>query len=131
MTYLPKASFFRALAVDTTAVYQETKVDRPYKTLPSTYGLPHGARISLPRAKHGGRHTVALLTGDGVSPEMMEHIKSVYYALDAPVNFDEVIIDNNSDEEVMREAILAVQRNGVALKGSIKTIPGEEGGCQN
>ena len=66
-----------------------------------------------------------MLTGDGVSPEMMEHIKSIYYALGAPVDFDEVVIDNNSDEEAVREAILAVQRNGVALKGSIKTIPGE------
>lgn len=66
-----------------------------------------------------------MLMGDGVSPEMMEHVKSVYYALRAPVDFDEVMIDNNSSEEVVQEAVSAVRRNGVALKGSLKTIPGE------
>lgn len=74
---------------------------------------------------YGGRHTVAMLTGDGVSPEMMEHIKSIYYALRAPVDFDEVDLNMNSSDEDIREAILAVQRNGVALKGSIRTRPGE------
>lgn len=74
---------------------------------------------------YGGRHTVAMLIGDGVSPEMMEHIKCIYYALGAPVDFDEVSLDINSSDEAVREAILAVRRNGVALKGSIKTVPGE------
>lgn len=100
-------------------------MERPYTALPSTLGLLRSARAPPPRARYGGRYTVAMLTGDGVSPEMMEHVKSVYYALEAPVDFDEVAIDNNSSEEVVREAVLAVRRNGVALKGSLKTIPGE------
>ncbi|CDS38077.1 isocitrate dehydrogenase NAD [Echinococcus multilocularis] len=118
------ATLLRALATDTLTISQQTKLERPYAPLPSTLGLPQGARVSLPRAKYGGRHTVAMLTGDGVSPEMMEHVKSVYYTLGVPIEFDEVAIDNNSNEEVVREAIMAVRRNGVALKGSLKTIPG-------
>ncbi|VDL18913.1 unnamed protein product [Hymenolepis diminuta] len=114
----------RTLATDTSTVTPQIKVDRPYGALPSTYGLPHGAHASLPRATYGGRHTVAMLIGDGVSPEMMEHIKCIYYALGAPVDFDEVSLDINSSDEAVREAILAVQRNGVALKGSVKTVPG-------
>ncbi|VDO02866.1 unnamed protein product [Rodentolepis nana] len=55
---------------------------------------------------------------------MMEHVKSVYYALGAPVDFDEVSLDTNAGDESVKEAILAVQRNGVALKGGIKTVPG-------
>uniref|UniRef100_A0A158REE1 Iso_dh domain-containing protein n=1 Tax=Hydatigena taeniaeformis TaxID=6205 RepID=A0A158REE1_HYDTA len=87
-------------------------------------GLLHGARVSSPRPKYGGRYTVAMLSGDGVSPEMMEHVKSVYRALGAPVDFDEVAVGNNSSEEVVREAVLAVRRNGVALKGrSIQLVP--------
>lgn len=68
-----------------------------------------------------------MLTGDGVNPEMMEHVKSVYHVLGAPVNFDEVSVDSSSSDATIREAILAVQRNGVALKGSIRTLPGELG----
>lgn len=114
----------RTLAHDTSTVVPQTKVDRPYGALPSTLGLPQGARASLPRAMYGGRRTVTMLIGDGISPEMMEHVKSVYYALGAPVDFDEVSLDTNAGDESVKEAILAVQRNGVALKGGIKTVPG-------
>ncbi|VDD76041.1 unnamed protein product [Mesocestoides corti] len=102
-----------------TTVTHKTKVDRPYAPLPSTFSLPYEPGVSLPRAKYGGRHTVAMLMGDGVSPEMMSHVKAVYHTLEAPVDFDEVLIDNNSDDAAVREAILAVQRNGVAIKGIV------------
>ncbi|KAM7539457.1 hypothetical protein Aperf_G00000049879 [Anoplocephala perfoliata] len=116
--------FLRALATDVCTVVPQTKVDRPVGALPSAYGLPQRVQTTLPRAMYGGRHTVAMLTGDGVGPEMMEHIKSVYYALGAPVDFDEVSVSGSSDDAAFKEAILAVQRNGVALKGSMRTLPG-------
>ncbi|KAL5105087.1 Isocitrate dehydrogenase NAD subunit gamma 1 mitochondrial [Taenia crassiceps] len=118
------ATLLRALSTDTPTVSQSTKVGCPYIALPSTLGPLHSALAPSPCAKYAGRYTVAVLTGDGVSPEMMEHVKSVYYALRAPVDFDEVTIDNNSGEKVVREAVLAVKRNGVALKGSLKTVLG-------
>ncbi|VDN14372.1 unnamed protein product [Dibothriocephalus latus] len=87
------------------------------------YALPPGY-ATLPRARYGGRHTVAMLLGDGISPEMMGHVKTVLHALAAPIDFDEIEINSSSDQSVLKDAILAIQRNGVALKGSLDTLPG-------
>ncbi|BHF64699.1 Isocitrate dehydrogenase [NAD] subunit gamma 1, mitochondrial [Sparganum proliferum] len=96
------------------------KVETP--VLPK-YALPPGY-ATLPRARYGGRHTVAMLLGDGVSPEMMGHVKTVFRVLGAPIDFDEIEINSSSDEQALKDTILAIQRNGVALKGSLDTLPG-------
>lgn len=31
-----------------------------------------------PSAKYGGRHTVTMIPGDGIGPELMLHVKSVF-----------------------------------------------------
>ncbi|KAK6018709.1 putative isocitrate dehydrogenase, NAD-dependent [Ostertagia ostertagi] len=40
-----------------------------------THKLP-GERLQL--AKYGGRHTVVALPGDGIGPEMMDHIRTIF-----------------------------------------------------
>lgn len=40
-------------------------------TLPSPFFQP-------PSAKYGGRHTVTMIPGDGIGPELMLHVKSVF-----------------------------------------------------
>ena len=32
----------------------------------------------IPLAKYGGRHTVTMLPGDGIGPEMMRYVKEVF-----------------------------------------------------
>ena len=32
----------------------------------------------IPLAKYGGRHTVTMLPGDGIGPEMMSYVKEVF-----------------------------------------------------
>lgn len=113
----------RLASIDT--VFDMTKVSKPSAAL-QTYGQPDG-HASVQKAKYGGRSSVAMLMGGGVSPEMMSHVKSVFTALKAPVDFDEINIADDSDEATINEAILAVQRNGVAIKGSLKTPPGMSG----
>ncbi len=34
--------------------------------------------FQFPRASYGGRHMVTLLPGDGVGPELMQHVKEVF-----------------------------------------------------
>ncbi|PAV56595.1 hypothetical protein WR25_00274 [Diploscapter pachys] len=64
-----------------------------------------------------------MLPGDGIGPEMSQHIKEIFEAAQAPIDFEEVqlnsdLIENGSD---MDAAILSIQRNGVAIKGNIET----------
>lgn len=73
--------------------------------------------------QYGGRHTVTLLSGDGIGPELLNHVKTVFRFAGAPVDFDEVTINSSTaDAASMEKALLSIKRNGVALKGNIETI---------
>ncbi|OWJ99389.1 IDH3G [Cervus elaphus hippelaphus] len=74
-----------------------------------------------PSAKYGGRHTVTMIPGDGIGPELMLHVKSVFRHACVPVDFEEVHVSSTADEEDIRNAIMAIRRNRVALKGNIET----------
>lgn len=75
----------------------------------------------LPRAQYGGRHTVALLPGDGTGPELMNHLKTVFRCAGVPVDFEEVPFDHTISEQQYENALLAIKRNGVAIKGNVET----------
>uniref|UniRef100_A0A7N5KAD5 Isopropylmalate dehydrogenase-like domain-containing protein n=1 Tax=Ailuropoda melanoleuca TaxID=9646 RepID=A0A7N5KAD5_AILME len=87
-----------------------------------------------PSAKYGGRHTVTLIPGDGVGPELMLHVKTVFRHACVPVDFEEVRVNSTSSEEDIHNAIMAVRRNCVALKGNIETdhnLPPSHKSCNN
>lgn len=65
---------------------------------------------------------VTMLPGDGIGPELMKHVREVFRYGGVPVDFEEVHLDSNQDDlEDVDEAITAIKRNGVALKGNIET----------
>ncbi|CAM9166943.1 unnamed protein product [Bubo scandiacus] len=74
-----------------------------------------------PPAKYGGRHTVTLIPGDGIGPELMLHVKEVFRHACVPVDFEEVRVSAEAPEDDVHNAIMAIRRNGVALKGNIET----------
>uniref|UniRef100_V9KZK0 Isocitrate dehydrogenase [NAD] subunit, mitochondrial n=1 Tax=Callorhinchus milii TaxID=7868 RepID=V9KZK0_CALMI len=78
-------------------------------------------QIIPPPAKYGGRHTVAMIPGDGIGPELMLHVKEVFRIACVPVDFEVVEVRSEDIEEDIRDAITAIRRNGVALKGNIET----------
>jgi len=67
---------------------------------------------------YGGRYTVTLIPGDGIGPEMTNHVKELFRLAGAPIDFETVEIDSEADYEA---AVTAVRRNGVALKGNMTT----------
>lgn len=78
--------------------------------------------INRPKAKYGGRFMVTLLPGDGIGPEMMRHIKTIFKVGGIPVDFEEINLDSmNENFEKVEEAITSIKRNGIALKGNIET----------
>ncbi|VDN07037.1 unnamed protein product [Thelazia callipaeda] len=74
-------------------------------------------------ARYGGRHMVTLLAGDGIGPEMTNHVRRIFMHADVPVDFEKVRLDSNIQplDADMEYALLSIQRNGVALKGNIET----------
>jgi len=77
---------------------------------------------NIPLAKYGGRHTVTMLPGDGIGPEMMNYVKEVFRYAGAPIDFETVHLDPSTDDyRDLENAISAVKRNGCAIKGNIET----------
>ena len=63
-----------------------------------------------------------MIYGDGIGPEMMFHIKEAIKNVRAPVEFEDVFLNSkNVTEGLIENAILAIKRNGVAIKGNIET----------
>ena len=77
---------------------------------------------NIPLAKYGGRHTVTMMPGDGIGPEMMGYLKEVFRYAGAPVDFETVLLDPSTDNyDDMYNAIASVKRNGCGIKGNIET----------
>ncbi|KAL7988221.1 hypothetical protein Chor_007140 [Crotalus horridus] len=74
-----------------------------------------------PPAKYGGRHTVTMIPGDGIGPELMLHVKELFRHACVPVDFEEVLVSSEASESDIQNALMAIRRNRVALKGNIET----------
>ena len=71
-------------------------------------------------ARYGGRQTVTVLPGDGIGPEMIEHIHRIFSFACVPVDFEIIPLNSQSrTNEDLDNAIVSIQRNGVALKVSV------------
>ncbi|KAE8293431.1 Isocitrate dehydrogenase [NAD] subunit gamma [Larimichthys crocea] len=78
--------------------------------------------LTPPPAKYGGRHTVTLIPGDGIGPELLNHVREVFRFSCVPVDFEVVHVNSALEtEDDINNAITAIRRNGVALKGNIET----------
>ncbi|KAI4823541.1 hypothetical protein KUCAC02_012123 [Chaenocephalus aceratus] len=82
----------------------------------------HKSSYTPPPARYGGRHTVTLIPGDGIGPELSKHVCELFRFCCVPVDFEVVNVDSTKDsEDDINNAIMAIRRNGVALKGNIET----------
>lgn len=83
--------------------------------------LPNQERM---HARYGGRHTVTALPGDGIGPEMLEHIQRIFVFAHVPVDFEVVDLSSsnqNDPQSDLDNAMTSIRRNGVCLKGNIET----------
>ncbi|XP_029969354.1 isocitrate dehydrogenase [NAD] subunit gamma, mitochondrial-like [Salarias fasciatus] len=88
----------------------------------STLNTENSAQSAPPPAKYGGRHTVTLIPGDGIGPELANHVRELFRFCCVPVDFEVVNVDSGLDsEDDINNAIMAIRRNRVALKGNIET----------
>ncbi|CEF67939.1 Isocitrate dehydrogenase [NAD] subunit gamma, mitochondrial [Strongyloides ratti] len=88
-----------------------------------SYYKPHVFPFTQPpTTRYGGRANVTALPGDGIGPEMIEHIQKIFKYAQVPVDF-EILELNSSDptDTPLEHAILSMKRNGVCIKGNIET----------
>src|SRR5688572_12406009 len=75
------------------------------------------------------RRKVTLIPGDGIGPEIMDAVKTVFAALNAPVEWEEEnagLTAWNEKGELLPESLLrSLERNRIALKGPITTPIGD------
>lgn len=75
------------------------------------------------------RHTVTLIPGDGIGPEITAAVKKIFSALQAPVDWEEMPAGTEalaSYGELLPKPLLdSIERNRIALKGPITTPVGE------
>uniref|UniRef100_A0AC34F8A7 Isopropylmalate dehydrogenase-like domain-containing protein n=1 Tax=Panagrolaimus sp. ES5 TaxID=591445 RepID=A0AC34F8A7_9BILA len=78
-------------------------------------------------ARYGGRQTVTALPGDGIGPEMIDHVNRIFSFAQVPVDFETIqVSSDNPREEDLENAIVSIKRNGVALKVVIFILYGLE-----
>jgi len=80
---------------------------------------------------YGGRHTVTMLPGDGIGPQLMQGTRDVFRSAGVPIDFEVVDVKATGGEdcsETIEDAITSVQRNGVALKGNWVSPEGRNSG---
>ncbi|VDQ04282.1 unnamed protein product [Trichobilharzia regenti] len=115
-------SKIRLLSTTTTNVITNADLDVPAG---SKHFLNLGFHKEFPRACYGGRHTVAMLLGDGVGPELLSYVKEVFQLIGAPIDFEEVSVNQECEDATFTDALLAMKRNGVGIKGNFATEPGQ------
>lgn len=65
---------------------------------------------------------MTLIPGDGIGPELLNHVRDLFRYCCVPVDFEIVNVDSSvASESDINNAITAIKRNGVALKGNIET----------
>lgn len=67
------------------------------------------------------------IPGDGIGPEMLEHVKSLFKYAQVPVAFEEVQVGHDIITEDLDLAIDSIKRNRVGFKGNLETHKYEEG----
>ncbi|KAI6199529.1 Isocitrate dehydrogenase [NAD] subunit, mitochondrial [Aphelenchoides besseyi] len=79
------------------------------------------ASLAAEIASYGGRYTVTALPGDGIGPEMLEHIQRIFHFAHVPVDFEIMPMSSDLESDDLNNAMISIRRNGVALKGNIET----------
>ncbi|XP_028669186.1 isocitrate dehydrogenase [NAD] subunit gamma, mitochondrial isoform X2 [Erpetoichthys calabaricus] len=108
-------------------VFLQSRVVNLAQVLGVPFSSQHGktvftSQIIPPPARYGGRHTVTMIPGDGIGPELLLNVRELFRFSCVPVDFEVVNVNSSlTEEDDINNAITAIRRNGVALKGNIET----------
>ncbi|KXJ09550.1 Isocitrate dehydrogenase [NAD] subunit 1, mitochondrial [Exaiptasia diaphana] len=71
----------------------------------------------------GGRHTVTVIPGDGVGPELVNCVKQIFKVTGVPVDWEEVHVSDLTygSRYTLEDVKESLKRTGVGLKGALTT----------
>ncbi|XP_050389771.1 isocitrate dehydrogenase [NAD] subunit beta, mitochondrial isoform X1 [Patella vulgata] len=86
--------------------------------------------VAEPISHPAGRHTITMVPGDGVGPDLMASVQEVFQSAGAPVDFEEIFISEvqPAQSATVGSVVESFKRNGVGLKGIIATPSSFKGG---
>jgi isocitrate dehydrogenase (NAD+) len=74
-------------------------------------------------------HTITLIKGDGIGPEVADAVVEILEAARAPLSFEEVVVGEKALKEegdlLPERALASIRKNGAALKGPVATPVGK------
>ena len=83
------------------------------------------SQINLSPNQQMKTHTVTLIPGDGVGPEIADAVVQIFEAARAPIQWERQIVSTESVEPggqlISEEALASIRKNAVALKGPLAT----------
>ena len=83
-----------------------------------------GVSPSVPKSEMK-THTVTLIPGDGVGPEIADAVVQIFEAAKAPITWERQIVSTESVEPggqlISEEALASIRKNTIALKGPLAT----------
>lgn len=80
---------------------------------------------TLAQTRSATTKTISLIAGDGVGPELMASVKTVFKGAAVPVEFDEVHLSGvNTKDGDFENALASVQKNGICLMGAVENALG-------
>jgi isocitrate dehydrogenase (NAD+) len=75
------------------------------------------------------KHTISLIRGDGIGPEVADAVLTVLDAARAPISWEEVVVGREAEQAegdpLPPKALETVRRNRIALKGPVATPIGK------
>ncbi|KAK6196189.1 hypothetical protein SNE40_001460 [Patella caerulea] len=86
--------------------------------------------VAEPISHPAGRHTITMVPGDGVGPDLMASVQEVFQSAGVPVDFEEIFISEvqPGQSATVGSVVESFKRNGVGLKGIIATPSSFKGG---
>ncbi|CAB4029477.1 isocitrate dehydrogenase [NAD] subunit beta, mitochondrial-like, partial [Paramuricea clavata] len=77
-----------------------------------------------PSNRIGGKHTLTMIPGDGVGPELCESVKMVFAAAGVPVEWNEIAVSDigsYGSKHSLLDVADSLKKTGVAIKGALTT----------
>lgn len=72
----------------------------------------------------GGKHSITMIPGDGVGPELCESVKLVFSAAGIPIEWNELAISDigsYGNKHTLLDMANSLKKTGVAIKGALTT----------
>jgi len=113
---------FKSLARPASASAVKNALPRTFASESAKFAVPN-VQNTAGTKKYGGKYTVTLIPGDGIGQETAASVKTVFKALNVPVDWEQFDVTgfNKPTDILHKQSVESLRRNKVGLKGILYT----------